>query len=156
MAWVEHHQRPRIAALRLRPVGARQIGAGGAAVDRDFVQERLAVGLSQIEHQPCRRAIGRVDDEGLLDSRRLGEIENQTRAALHHEPEAERLDQPAPGLAGFRRQLEYHLRDVDDDAIGIGERESVKLDLAAEIHDEAGLRFVAAETHIGRDRKRIG
>jgi hypothetical protein len=55
-----------------------------------------------------------------------------------------------------RQQLKRHLRDVEDDAVGVGQREGAHIDLAAQIHDQAGRRFVAAEPDVGRDRKRVG
>jgi hypothetical protein len=48
------------------------------------------------------------------------------------------------------------LRDVEDDPVGIGKREGVQVDLAAEIHDETHLRLVAAEARVSRNWKRIG
>ncbi len=82
----------------------------------------------------------------------LGQVEHHPRAAGHHQPEAERLDQAAPVIAGMRRQLESHLGNIEDEAVGVGERKDVQVDLAIEIHDEAGLGGVAAEPDIGRDR----
>ena len=156
VAGIEHHQRPLVGAVRRRRAALRRFGAGGFAVERDFAQETLAIGRRQIEHEAGRR-IGRgVDDEGLLDAGGLGQIEHHARAAGHHQAEAKRLDQAAAALAGLGRQLKRHLRDVEDDAVGVGERKGAHIDLAAQIHDEAGCRLVAAEPDVGRDRKRVG
>ena len=95
-----------------------------------------------------------VERKRLLDLHRLADVEHDARAALHDEAEAERLDQPPAVLAGLGRQVEGHLRQVDHHAIGVGEREGAQIDLAREIHDEAGERVVAADPGVGRDRKR--
>ena len=154
MAGIEHDERPRIGGIGLRHASRADASARAEFfVERDFAQETVAVGRDQIEHQPRRRAVGRIDDKGLVDARRLGQVEHHARAARHHQPEAERLDQPSPALAGLRRQLKRDLRDVEDDAIGIGQRKDVQIDLAVEIHDEARLRLVAAEPRVGRHRK---
>ncbi len=129
---------------------------GEPAVERDLAQKALAIGRDELEHEPRRRIDRRVDDEGLVDAHRLGQIEHDARAARHHQAEAERLDEAAAALAGFRRQREGHLRHVDHDPVRVGKREGVQVDLAAQIHDEPGLRFVAAEPGVGRDRRRIG
>ena len=109
----------------------------------------------EVEHQPRRLAVDCASSTNALSIRTgLLDVEHDARAALHHEAEAERLDQPAAALAGLRRQLEGHLRQVDDHAIGVGEREGAQVDLAREVHDEAGAGVVAAEPGVGRDRKR--
>src|SRR5207302_11008646 len=73
-------------------------------------------------------------------------------APLHDEPEAERLDEPAPRLAGLRRELKVDLRQVEHHAIRIGERERCRLDRTAEVENKARAVRVAAESRVGRDR----
>ena len=156
VAGIERNERPRIGAVCVRGARTRQLGAVEAAVEVDPAQKTLAICGRQIEHQPRRCAVGRVDDKGLFDAHGPGEVKNQTRTAFHDQAEAKRLDQAAPALACLRRQLECHLRNVENDPIGIGEGKGVNIDLAAEIHHEPRLRFVAAEPRIRCDRKRIG
>ena len=58
-------------------------------------------------------------------------------------------------FAGFGRQLEGDLRQVDHHPIRIGEREGGEVDLLAQIDDKTRLLVVAADAHIGRDGERI-
>jgi hypothetical protein len=44
------------------------------------------------------------------------------------------------------------LREVDDDPVGIGERECPQIDLAREVEDESGLGIVAAKANVGCPR----
>src|SRR5262249_20833928 len=90
------------------------------------------------------------------DLRRPSQVEDDSRTSGHDEPITERLDQAASVRAGADRQLEADLRDIDDDAIGIVQRESSKLDGLVEIEDEASLLGVAREPRIGRDWKTGG
>ncbi len=156
MARIEHHQRTRVGALLVLACGCglrRPLRRQQPILDRNFVQEALPIGGNQVEHEPRRVAGRRIHDEGLVDAHRLGHVEHDARTALHHQPETKRLDQPAAVLPRLRRQLEGHLGDVDDDPVGIGEREGVQVDLAGQIHDEAGIRLVAAQPDIGRRRE---
>ena len=127
---------------------------GGLA--SEIVRRKLARSVArQIEHQPRRLpAIGR-QHEGLVDLHRAFGIEHDARAALHDEAETEGLDQPAPLLAGLVGQLEGDLRHVDDNPVGIGEREGGDIEFLREVHDEAGLLVVAADAHVGR-RRQVG
>ena len=95
---------PRIACLRERRCRGKSARAS-AIVGHDAAQKAFAIRRRKIEHEPRRSALGCIDDEGLFDPRRLGEIENQARTALHHQPEAKCLDQAAPAFARFRRKL---------------------------------------------------
>ena len=120
-----------------------------AVLDRNFVQEALSIDRNEVEHKARRVTIRRIHDESLVDAHRLGHIKHDTRTALHHQAEAKRLDQPPPVLPHLRRQLEDDLRDIDDDPVGIGKREGVEVDLAGQIHDEAGIRLVATQPDFG-------
>ena len=103
MSGIEHDKRARIAALRVRSVRARQVGADRLAVERDPAQETLAVGGLELEDHARRRTIGGIDDESLLDARGPGKVEDNARPALHHQPETEGFDQAAPAFACLRR-----------------------------------------------------
>ena len=155
MAGIEHDDRARIALAA--PARARRAPVVAARGGWLFsASARMKVSRSIAARSSTSRAgwpAGGVEHEGLVDPHRLRQVEHDARAALHDEAEAERLDQAAAGLAGLGRQLEHHLRQVDDHAIGIGEGEGAQIDLAREIHDEAGLAVVAAEPGVGRDRK---
>ena len=76
----------------------------------------------------------------------MREVDDHAGAALHDQAVAERLDQAAAVFAGPGRELEGHLRHVDDHPIRVGEREGADIDLVAEIDDQAGLRLVAADS----------
>ena len=80
------------------------------------------------------------EHEGLVDSGGLGEVDDHAGAALHDQAVAERLDQAAAVFTGAGRELEGHLRHVDDHPIRVGEREGADIDLVAEIDDQPGLR----------------
>ena len=87
--------------------GRPALGASGrvSRLSSAILRKKLSRSVAhELEHQPRRRTVRCVHDERLVDAHRLGEIEDDARAALHHQPEAERLDQAASALAGFRRQ----------------------------------------------------
>src|SRR5262249_1355802 len=54
--------------------------------------------------------------------------------------------EPAAAFAGFGGQAEGELRHVDDNPIGIGEREGGEIDGAGEVGNEPGARFVPPKT----------
>ena len=126
-----------------------------AVVDRRRAQEGLAIDRREIDHQAGRLAVGGIDHEGAGDPHRPGDVDDDPRAPLHHEAEAERLDDAAAVLAGLRRELEIDLGDVDHHAIGIGDGEGAHVDLAGEVDDEPGLLVVAGEAGLARDRDRL-
>ena len=68
-------------------------------------------------------------------------------------PNLKRLDQTPTVLPRRGRQFEGHLGNIDDDPVGIGEREGMQVDLAGQIHDEAGIRLVAAQPDVGCRRE---
>jgi len=47
------------------------------------------------------------------------------------------------------------LRQIDDHAVRIGQREGMNLDLLVEIDHHSGLRLVAAQPHLARHRETI-
>ena len=106
-------------------------------------------------HEAGRLALGGIDHEGAGDPHRSGDVDDDARAALHDEAEAERLDDAAAVLAGLRRELEIDLGDIDHHAIGIGDGEGAHIDLAGEVDDEPGLLVVTGEAGLARDRKRL-
>ena len=59
----------------LRLACGRRRCAGGFFVKRDLAHEAVAIGGDEVEHQPRRRAVRRIDDEGLVDPHRLGQVE---------------------------------------------------------------------------------
>ncbi len=59
-------------------------------------------------------------------------------------------------LTGFGWHLECDLRQVNDHAIRIGEREGGKIDFPIQVDHDPGLFVVAANAHIGRDRGGLG
>ena len=63
-------------------------------------------------------------------------------------------DQPEAVVARPRVKLEMDLRHVDDDAVGIGEREHMNVDGVGEIGDEARPVLVADDAGRGDDIKR--
>ena len=126
----------------------------GAVVRRERAHEAVAVGRHEIEHQPRRLAARRRPARtpcrsapACRQSSTMREPPCMTR------PKRNALTSPRPVSPVLRRQLEGHLRQVDHHAVGIGEREGAQIDLAREIHDEAGLVVVAADPGVGRDRK---
>ena len=74
----------------------------------------------------------------------------------HHQAEAKRLDETPPLLAGARRKLKRHLREIDHDAKRVAEREGADVDLAGQVNHKAGMLGVARDTGIGRDRIALG
>ena len=155
MAGIDHHQRSRIAAgLALRG-RLRRTDLRRAVLERDGAHERLAVGRGELEHEAGRLIVGGIDHEGLVDARGARQIDDDARAALHDEAEAECLDQAATHLPRLGRKLERDLRHVDHHPVRIGEREGVDVDLAVQIDDQARLRVIAAQPRLARHRKII-
>jgi hypothetical protein len=66
---------------------------------------------------------------------------------------SEGLDQPAPGGASSGLELKADLGNIHDHPIGIGQRESAKLDRAVEVENEAGLLGIAGQPDLGGDGK---
>ena len=125
-------------------------------LEREVAHEGGAIDRHQVDHEPRRLVVDRLEHEGAVDAHRPGRIDHDARAALHHQAVAERLDQAFRARAGAGGKLEGDLRQVHHHAIRIGEREGRHLDGAAEIHDQPGAVGVAAKAGIGRDREQIG
>ena len=102
VAGIDHHERARI-AVRLGVRGRLRLALQRSALDRDGAQERLTVAGREVDHEPRGLIVGGVDHERLVDPRRTREIDDDARAALHDEAEAERLDQAAARLPGLGR-----------------------------------------------------
>ena len=149
VAGIEHDQRPRVRAFgrRFALAPRRRCRCPARLVlDREVAQEALAIDRHEIDHEPRRLALDGIEHEGLVDPHGTRDVEHDARAALHHEAEAERLDQAPAGLTGLGRQTEGHLRQVDHHAIGIGERKCAQIDLLREIH----------QARFAHDRKILG
>src|SRR5437868_15467784 len=99
MAWVDRHERTNVQALAaLVAIGAheRPGGAPRLVVDCKVAQEALAIDGNEIEHEPSWLPLDRIQHERLVDPDRAGSIVHDGPAAPHHQPEAERLYEPAP------------------------------------------------------------
>ena len=157
MARIDHDQRPAVVAGAWPLRRAWSPARGAACASSARVRMKLARSVatrSSTSRAGCPST--ELEHEGLVDAHRPGRVDHDARAALHHEAVAERLDQPAPLLAGARRKLEGQLRQVDHDPIRIGEREGRDLDRAREVEHEARAPGIAAEPGIRGDRKEIG
>ena len=73
---------------------------------------------------------------GLADDHGRGRIEHDARLAFGEQPEAEGGDQPAPELARSGGQPKGDVGKVDDDAVGIGQREDLGLHAGGEVEPE--------------------
>jgi len=103
------------------------------------------------DHEPRRLALDRIEYESLIDAHRASDVEHDARAPLHHQAEAERLDEPAAALARLGGQAEHELRHIDDHPVRIGEREGGKVDAAGKVDDESCARLVAHESRFADD-----
>ena len=128
MAGIDHHHGARIRRLRrggrsrgLRP-RRRWPPRSRAAVRAGFRRASDCTKVvrstsRQLQHQPRRLAVGRIQHVGFGDLGRARQIEHDPRTAGHHQAVAECLDQPAPGGADAGRQLEADLGNIDDHPI---------------------------------------
>ena len=155
MTGIDDDERPGVGiGRRLRAETDVAAGVQAAVLHGDAVQEALAVGGGKIDHQPRRLVVGGGEREGFVHPHRPLGVEHDAGTALHDQAEAERLDQAAAVLAGLRRQLEGHLRQVNHHPVRIGEREGRHIDFLRQIHDKPCLLVVAADPDVGGDRKR--
>ena len=129
------------------------LGARGCGPD-EFGAEGLGGRLGEVDHQPRRLAVRGWQHEGALDRHRLADVEDDARAAPREKPVAPARDEAAPGQSGVGGRSELDLRQIEDDAIGIGKGERADLDLLAEIEDEARLFLVAGDARIACPRHR--
>ena len=132
VAGIDHHERARI-AVRLGVRGRLRLALRRPALERDGAHERLAVAGREVDHEARGLIVGGVDHERLVDPRRTRQIDDDARAALHDEAEAECLDQAAPRLPGLGRETERDLRHVHHHPVRVGERERPHVDLLAQI-----------------------
>jgi hypothetical protein len=116
--------------------------------------ESRLVDRGQLDDEPRGLAICGIQDIGLLDPRRAGQIEDDAGPAGHHQAIAERLDQAASGMPDPRGKLERGLGNVDDHPVGVRQGEGMEIDPAVEVENEPGLLVVAGEAHVLSDRKR--
>ena len=157
MAGIDDDHRPGI-ARRLGGVLAGCRGLGRlrqVVVDRRRTQEGFAIDRREIDDEAGRLALGGIDHEGAGNPHRSRDVDDDPRAPLHDDAEAERLDDAAAALPGLRRELEIDLGDIDHHAIGIGDGEGAHIDLAGEVDDEPGLLVVTGEPGLARDRRRL-
>ena len=126
--------------------------SSGLLSGRGRLAEGRAVDLLDLQHQPRRLAVGRIEHVGIGDFGGPGQIEHDSRTAGHHEAVAESLDQSAARGAGPCRKPEIDLGNIDDHAVGIAQGEGAKLDGLVEIEHEAGLFGVAGQPGVGGDR----
>jgi hypothetical protein len=101
--------------------------------------EGCAVDGGKFDHKPRRLPVRGIHDVGFFNLCRAGQIENHARPTGHHEAVAKRTNQPSPRSAGPGREIEGHLRNVEDNPIRIAEYECSHVYLAIEVQDEAGL-----------------
>ena len=121
---------------------AERMHLGGAICRRDGAHEARAIRSDQIKHETSRLTFGCIEDERLFEAHRSFRIEHDAGAALHDESIAKRFHQAARLLARFGGKLEGCLRQVDHHAIRVGEHESGKVYLPAQIDHEACLLVV--------------
>ena len=152
MSRVEHDQWTRIGVLGIMLRLAGRMGPPRPVIERKIAQEGVAVRRNEIEDEPRRLAIDRIDDEGLFDADWSGSVQHDARATLHYEPEPIGLDQAPAALADPGGHPERHLRQVDHDPVGIGQGEGVHLHAFAQVEDEARARAVAAEPRVACNR----
>ena len=96
-----------------------------------------------------------VEHEGFLEAHRSLGIEDDARATLHDQTVAKRLHQTAGLLTRFGGEREGRLRQINHHSVRIGERERDKVDLPIQIDHKAGLLVVSANSHIGRNDRRL-
>src|SRR5262249_17394097 len=99
------------------------------------------------------RAVSRIDNEGFVNARGFCEIDYNPRAARHDQAKTKGLDQAATRFARLRRQSKADLRDIDDDAAGIGKCKNVQIDLPLKISHEPRLRLATSDSDLGSQRK---
>jgi hypothetical protein len=153
VAGIDDDQRPGIAAAFGLHRRFRLAALRPSSFEREAAHETLAVGRGDVEHETGRLVMDRIEHEGHVHLRRTGEIDDHARAALHHQAKTECFDQATPRLPDLGRKLERDLRHVHHHPVGVGEGEGADVDLAAQIDDQPGLRIVAAEPHVARDRE---
>src|SRR5205085_2395208 len=107
VARIENHERAGVARFgRAVVIDLGGLGPPRPALEREVAHEGLAVDRDEIEHQAGGLTIDGFQREGLVHPDRTRGVDDDPRAALHHQAEAERLDHPAATLAGPWRQLE--------------------------------------------------
>jgi hypothetical protein len=83
--------------------------------------------------------------DGLLHDHGAGDVDDDARLTGCRQAAAKRLDEADGRLSGRRRQLQHDLRQLDEDAVRIGEGEYLELDGALQADDEARAACVALE-----------
>ena len=111
-------------------------------------EEGGAIGGHEVDHEPRRLALARIEHEGFVDQERSAHVDDDARFAGREQAEAVAGDEPPLLGAEARRHLEIHLGQIDDDPVRIGEREDVDADLLRQIGDEAGAGAVAGKPRV--------
>ncbi len=107
----------------------------------------------EIDRQ-TKPAGGLAFEHRALDDDRLGDVDDDAGLAWGRQASTERLDQPDRVLLGLLRQTQTNVRKLDDEAIGVGQREDVVVDIAVEPDDEAGSRLQPRVGFCGCDGER--
>jgi len=138
MAGIDRDQRAaigrrRLARHRLRrghhgggPPGGRAAGPEPGRADR-----------LQIDHQAIGPPVHRRQQESLGDRHRARHVDHHAGIAGLEQPQPIALDQPA-ARHRFRVDTPRHLGQIDDHAIGIGQREYVEFDRLGQVEHETG------------------
>ena len=102
-----------------------------------------------LQHELGRLAVLALLDGRLVDDHGACDIDDDAGLAGRRLAAAERLDEADGRLARLGRQLQHDVGQLDEDAVGVGEREDLELDGALEPDDEPGARAVAFEGRLG-------
>ena len=156
MARVQHHHGLRVGGARrslrkrrrrstrhLRRLRLLQLG-----------KEGLLVGRHEVDDKPRRLIVTRFKHEGLVDEERPAHIDDDARFSRCEQSIAIGGDEPPLLLADAVGHLEAHIGRIDDDPVGIAEREDVHIDLLRKIGDEASALAVAGNARVLGDRER--
>ena len=127
-------------AFRLRRLGLFQLG-----------EEGLLVGRHEVDHEACGLVVARFEDEGLVDEKGPGDVDDDARFAGREQPVAIGGDKTPLLLADPVRHLEAHIGRIDDHAIRVAEREDMHVDLFGQIGDEARALAVAGNARVISD-----
>ena len=128
------------------------VRASGVAVEAG---EGRPVGRHQVDHHARRLAVAWIDQEGLLDQCRTGEIHDDAGMLLADATIAIGADQSPPRRSDSAGQPEADVRQIDDGAERVGQDIDVKAHRLVEVGDEAGSHLVAGNSG-GNHRRRAG
>ena len=144
-----------VALFFFREGRRRRIRAGRSAIVESGPAQKISRSVAAIEHQAGRRTVRGVDDEGFSIRTGLARSKTIREPPCITRPKRKALIRPRPLSPVFGGSRNTTCGMSRTTPIGIGKSEGAQVDLAAQIHDETHLRFVAAEPGVGRNRKRI-